>query len=360
MPHFPSREFHHETFSCGRCDRLGVRTGRGAAGGGRRSPGHAAPDAAGDQRAARAVRLRGRSVDLRPERTERPAPHVGRRRRIESGVFAGRQAGRLQRSIRRQHRRVRRPGRRRHADQADVASGRGHGAGFTPDGASVLFTSARAASTRPLQPALHGAGRRAARRRMLPIPNAYRATYSPDGKHIAYNPLRPRTCSGRTIAAARLADLAVSTPATHAIEKVPQPAGRAQRRRPDVDRRHGLLPLGPQRRVQPLLVRHEVEGDRAADEARRLPGAEAAASPAGDRIVYEQAGYLHLFDPKTQAEHAHEDRRRGRPGGDCGRASSRARATSAARRCRRRARARRSSSAARSSPCRRRRAIRAI
>ena len=60
----------------------------------------------------------------------------------------------------------------------------------------------------------------------------------------------------------------------HAIEKMPQPADARQRRRPDVDRRHGLLPLRSRRRVQPLRLRHEEQAGPPGDEARRLSGAQ--------------------------------------------------------------------------------------
>ena len=61
---------------------------------------------------------------------------------------------------------------------------------FTVDGKSVLFTSGRAAFTGAYQhlytvPVDGGVEAR------LPIPNAYQAAYSPDGRRIAYNPLPP-------------------------------------------------------------------------------------------------------------------------------------------------------------------------
>ena len=62
--------------------------------------------------------------------------------------------------------------------------------GFTPDGRSVVFTSPRAVFTgRYTQlftvPAAGGV------ETPLPIPHASRASYSPDGKPIAYDPLGP-------------------------------------------------------------------------------------------------------------------------------------------------------------------------
>ena len=62
---------------------------------------------------------------------------------------------------------------------------------FTPDGAAVLFTSQRATFTgrySQLFTVPVGGGMET----QLPIPNAARATYSPDGRRIAYNPIAGR------------------------------------------------------------------------------------------------------------------------------------------------------------------------
>ena len=66
----------------------------------------------------------------------------------------------------------------------------------------------------------------------LPIPNAARATYSPDGAAHRLQPARAaRSSSGSTIAAARSRGSGSTTRKGHAIEKIPQPASRAN----DVD-----------------------------------------------------------------------------------------------------------------------------
>ena len=50
----------------------------------------------------------------------------------------------------------------------------------------------------------------------------------------------------------------------------PAAARPRERRGSDVGGRHGVLSIGSERRVQPVQLRHEVEGDPAADPARRL------------------------------------------------------------------------------------------
>src|ERR1700730_15627237 len=62
--------------------------------------------------------------------------------------------------------------------------------GFTPDGKSILFTSPRAVYTgRFMQLFTVPVG--GGPEQVLAIPHASRASFSPDGKRIAYNPNRP-------------------------------------------------------------------------------------------------------------------------------------------------------------------------
>ena len=98
--------------------------------------------------------------------------------------------------------------------------------GFTPDGRSVLFTSQRATFTTryaqlftvPVQGGIEEA---------LPIPNASRATYSPDGLRIAYNPLAARFLQWKQYRGGTASRLWLYSVKGHAVEKIPQPAGRA-------------------------------------------------------------------------------------------------------------------------------------
>ncbi len=161
--------------------------------------------------------------------------------------------------LRRQRGRLHRPGDRRRAGAADVASGRRRVQAFTPDGKAVLFTSQRASFTNRYSQLFTvpvGGGME----EQLPIPNAAAATYSPDGQRIAYNPIPPRFQQWKAVSRRhRVGDLALQHEGPRGRGD-PAAEGPRERRQPDVDRRHGLLPLRPRRRVQHLRVRHEVEG----------------------------------------------------------------------------------------------------
>src|SRR5204863_9015947 len=62
--------------------------------------------------------------------------------------------------------------------------------GFSPDGSHIVFTSPRAVFTNRYTQ-LFAVPKTGGVEEPLPIPNAARAAYSPDGRRIAYNPLAP-------------------------------------------------------------------------------------------------------------------------------------------------------------------------
>ncbi|HNV03177.1 MAG TPA: PDZ domain-containing protein [Vicinamibacterales bacterium] len=170
--------------------------------------------------------------------------------------------------------------------------------GFTPDGASVLFTSGRAAFTGAHQhlftvPVAGGI------ETQLPIPNANQAAYSPDGTRIAYVPLPPAFQQWKQYRGGRVSRLWLYSVADHAIEKVPQPPERSN----DVD---------PMWIGGTVYFRSDRDGefnvygyDTASKQVRRLTShgdfPVMKASAGGGKIVYEQAGWLHLLDPATGA-----------------------------------------------------------
>ena len=227
--------------------------------------------------------------------------------------------------------------------------------GFTPDGKAVLFSSPRAVFTNrytqlftvPLDGGMPT---------QLPIPNGDEGGYSPDGSHIAYTPLGAAPSSGSTTAAApariwlyrhrgprRRADPAAGGARCNDID--PQWIGDTVYFRSD---RNGEFNL--------FAYDTRDEARQAAHAARDFPVLDASAG--GGKIVYEQAGYLHLFDPADRAA------ARLKIGVPADLRETRPRFVKGAKyirnaRCRRPARGRCSSSAARSSRCRPRRATRA-
>jgi tricorn protease len=172
---------------------------------------------------------------------------------------------------------------------------------FTPDGRAVLFTSPREVyTTRHTQ--LFTAPVDGGMPARLPIPHASRAAYSPNGARIAYVPLPEAFRQWKNYRGGETARIWLYDVATHAVEAVPQPSGRCNDTDPmwiggtvyflsDRAGEFNLFAYDPASKKVEQLTRH-------AD----FPVQDATAG--AGRIVYEQAGTLHLFDPTARATRA--------------------------------------------------------
>ena len=168
--------------------------------------------------------------------------------------------------------------------------------GFTPDGTAILFTSDRVAyNNRYTQLFKVPAG--GGMEELLEIPHAYRAAYSEDGKRIAYNPLSPRYQQWKGYRGGTVSRISIYSTSDHSVEKVPQPEGRCNDAEPmwlgnsvyflsDREGEFNLFSFDAQTKVIRQHTRHT-----------DFPVLNA--SSGGGKIIYEQAGYLHLFDPNT-------------------------------------------------------------
>ena len=161
------------------------------------------------------------------------------------------------------------PRRGRRADAADLAPGAGRRPRLHARRQVVLFSSPRAASNNRHTPALHRAARRAGCRRRLPIPYGVRggllARRQAHRLHAA--PRRDRAVEALPRRHAR-PHLDLRRRDDHDVDADPAAGGPLQRPRPELGRQHRLLPLRPQRRVQPVRLRHRREGRQAAHAVR--------------------------------------------------------------------------------------------
>ena len=168
--------------------------------------------------------------------------------------------------------------------------------GFTPDGRSVVFTSSRAVfSGRYSQlftvPVKGGAPAR------LDPPYAFRGALSPDGTRIAYNPLYDAFTQWKHYRGGTHSVIWIYTTASRAVEAVPQPA----------DRPNDVYPawIGDtlyfvsDRAGEFNLFSYDTRSKKLAQLTRHDDFPVLYASAGGGKVVYEQAGYLHVFDPAT-------------------------------------------------------------
>ena len=168
---------------------------------------------------------------------------------------------------------------------------------FTPDGAAVLFRSSRTAfNNRHTQ--LYTVPISGGFPSVLPIPHAHKACYAPDGKRLAYTPLAERFEQWKNYRGGTTSRIWLYRFADHSVVQIPQPEGRCNDTDPmwledDVvyfrSDRNGEFNLfayeAGSKSVRPLTHHDD------------FPILSAAAG--AGRILYEQAGRLHVYDPKA-------------------------------------------------------------
>ncbi|MEM7585071.1 MAG: PDZ domain-containing protein [Acidobacteriota bacterium] len=173
--------------------------------------------------------------------------------------------------------------------------------GFTPDGSQVLFRSQRASHTRRYHqlftvPVSGGFPDQ------LPIPHAFRASYSPDGSKIAYVPAREAFEQWKHYRGGTTSRIWIYDVVDHSVDEIPQPAGRANDTDPmwigervffrsDRNGEFNLFAFDPADRSVTQLTEHS-----------DFPIIRASAEAGGQGpIIYAQAGYLHLYEPDRAA-----------------------------------------------------------
>ena len=168
--------------------------------------------------------------------------------------------------------------------------------GFTNDGKSVFFISQREVFTNryaqlftvPLSGGLP---------EKLDIPNANHAVYSPDGKRMAYNPLYDAFKQWKNYRGGTESNIWILSFADQAVVKIPKPEG-------------GSNDAGPMWIGNTIFFRSDRNGefnlyayDVAAKSTKQLTDFKdfpvINASAGNGKIIFEQAGYLHYFDPVT-------------------------------------------------------------
>ncbi|MFO0952401.1 MAG: PDZ domain-containing protein [Isosphaeraceae bacterium] len=167
--------------------------------------------------------------------------------------------------------------------------------GFTPDG-KVLFSSQRASFTRRFEQ-LYTVSTKGGFATPVPVPSGFRAAVSPDGRYLAYTPLNEvfrqwknyRGGTASRVWVLKLEDLSV--------EVVPQPEGRC----------NDTYPMWVGETVYFLSDRdgefNLYAFERGSKEVRRVTRFDDfpidAASAGDGKVVFERAGKIHVFDPKS-------------------------------------------------------------
>jgi tricorn protease len=131
----------------------------------------------------------------------------------------------------------------------------------------------------------------------LPVPHAFKAAYSPDGKHIAYTPLGERFRQWKNYRGGTVSRIWLYDTGDHSVVQIPQPEGRSN----DTD------PMWVGSKVYFLSYRngelnlfsYDVSFQAVSQLTHYDDFPILSASAGAGRIIYEQSGYLHLFTPDS-------------------------------------------------------------
>ena len=166
---------------------------------------------------------------------------------------------------------------------------------FTPDGKAVLFTSPRVAFNNRYNQLFTvpvGGGQEL----QLVIPNANHAVYSPDGKYIAYTPLKDQFRQWKNYRGGSIANIWLFDMSDNSTVKIPQPEG-------------GCNDSGPIWMGNTVYFRSDRDGefnlyayDVSSKAIRKLTTFNdfpiLNASGGDGKIIFEQAGYLYYLNPE--------------------------------------------------------------
>ncbi|HOB84212.1 MAG TPA: PDZ domain-containing protein [Bacteroidales bacterium] len=172
--------------------------------------------------------------------------------------------------------------------------------GFSPDGANVLFTSPRSAFTSAylqfyLVPVAGGYPVQ------LDIPAGYSASFSSDGKSLAYTPVSPAYQQWKNYRGGRISKIWICSLADHSIVKIPQPEGGCNDADPMwIDNTIFFI---SDRNGEFNLFSYDISSKevRALTSFTDYPIIKAASG--NKNIIFEQGGYLHMFDPAAVSVH---------------------------------------------------------
>jgi tricorn protease len=164
--------------------------------------------------------------------------------------------------------------------------------GFTPDGSAVLFASGRNTFTRRYNQ-LFTVPVEGGYETQLPIPNAYHASYSPDGTRIAYTPLSEPFRQWKNYRGGTNSRILLYTASNHAVEQIPQPADRCNDTDPQWLDKNTIL-FRSDRNGEFNLFTYDSTSKKIAQVSQHDDFPVLDHCVGGGFVVFEQAGHLHM------------------------------------------------------------------
>jgi tricorn protease len=175
--------------------------------------------------------------------------------------------------------------------------------GWTPDGKRVVFGSERTSAPQQSYYRLWSISLEGGLPEALPMPRAFTGSFSPDGKRIAYEEISTNfipewfEASGwRHYRGGRTHPIWIMNIADYSVEKLPK----ANSNDSDPMWIGNTVYFVSDRNYTANLFSYNLDTKKTEQLTRHDDFDIQNASAGADAIVYEQAGYIHLFDVKTQ------------------------------------------------------------
>jgi len=165
--------------------------------------------------------------------------------------------------------------------------------GFTPDGSRVLFASPRFVFSGRYQE-LFTVSIKGGYPEKLPLPNAWSACFSPDGRKMAYNPLSPQYMQWKNYRGGTISTVRIFSFSDNSITTIPQPAGGCNDAEPMWA--GNKIYFLSDRNGEFNLFSYDISDNslKQLTSFNDFPVLKASAGKNG--IIFEQEGYLHIFD----------------------------------------------------------------
>jgi tricorn protease len=131
----------------------------------------------------------------------------------------------------------------------------------------------------------------------LPIPNGFEASYAPDGSRLAYTPLSDMSRQWKHYRGGTTSRIWVYRFDNRSVEQIPQPEGRCN----DTDPRwmDRTVYFRSDRQGEFNLFSYDAETKSVKQLTHFTDFPVLAVAAGGGNVVFEQAGYLHRYDPST-------------------------------------------------------------
>ena len=178
--------------------------------------------------------------------------------------------------------------------------------GWTPDGKRVVFGSERTSAPQQSFYKLWSVSLEGGLPDALPMPRAFTGSFSPDGKRIAYEEISTNfipewfEASGwRHYRGGRTHPIWIMSLADYSVEKLPK----ANSNDSDPMWIGNTVYFVSDRNYTANLFAYRLDTRKTEQLTRHDDFDIQNASAGADAIVYEQAGYIHLFDVRTQQAH---------------------------------------------------------